>query len=346
MRLLLEILFFIITVGILPVVINKSTEVHLDWVRRYLRQLWSGIFAFFLVSWLATKPEIAGGVTTMHKQLHGWLGYGIAGLLGACIFCGFWWFTGRVVPSLDSDRSFPPKEPTKEEPQGESPTTEPNRRSPVSEAPPTQDSLGVKVQRAPRQSVSATVARATAGPASERKAEKEPKEKPPTLLDLFKSDFPNTTKASDTNADAYGITSDDGVTVKVKRQMYMDFDAKVKFIGFYISMPTPPTGDFSGQKTAAACMELLRHDAVQDTFDHFGNQVAVMAGRGDQMTSLKDLTFSGRVLIYHEEFLSIPQKSEILTAYKAKRMDVIFRGMDYLGSQMTAWYQQHGTGRR
>jgi hypothetical protein len=64
-----------------------------------------------------------------------------------------------------------------------------------------------------------------------------------------------------------------------------------------------------------------------------GKQVAVMSGYGDQMTTSKELTFSGRVLIYHEEFLSIPQKADILKAYKEKGLAVTFRGSDYLGTQ-------------
>jgi len=59
------------------------------------------------------------------------------------------------------------------------------------------------------------------------------------------------------------------------------------------------------------------------------------------MTSIQDLTFSGRVLIYHEEFLSIPQKADIIRAYAVKNLAVQFMGSDYLATQITAWYQQH-----
>lgn len=165
-------------------------------------------------------------------------------------------------------------------------------------------------------------------------------ERPPTLLDLFKKDFPNMMKASD-NEDAYTMHSPDGSTLKIKRQTYMDFDAKTKFVGFYIPMPAPPAIDGSGQNTFIACVELLKMDAVKQTFDHFEKQVAVMGGYGDQMTTLKDLTFSGRVLIYYEEFLPIPKKAEILKAYEAKQLAVTFRGMDYLGTQVIAWHQRH-----
>jgi hypothetical protein len=98
MRLGLELVFFIITVGVLPVVVNKSTEAHLDWVRRWLRELWFGIFVFFFAYWLITKPEIAEGAVSLHKHLPGWIGYGVTAVIGAVICGGFWWFTGKVAP--------------------------------------------------------------------------------------------------------------------------------------------------------------------------------------------------------------------------------------------------------
>ena len=118
---------------------------------------------------------------------------------------------------------------------------------------------------------------------------------------------------------SYTISAPDGTTTKVKRQTYEDYDAKTKFIGFYISRPTPPPPTFSGQHTLAACIELLNHNAVRGTFDHFGKQVAVMSGYGDQMTeTVEELTFSGRVLIYHEEFLPIQSQADILRASRQK----------------------------
>ena len=178
-------------------------------------------------------------------------------------------------------------------------------------------------------------------PAESAKSVPKEAEKPPTLLDLFKKDFPSMLKASDTNVDAYTIGTPEGSKIKVKRQTCEDYEAKTKFIGFYISRPDPPPKDSSAQDTFVACMELLKHNAVQETFDHFGSSVAVMSGYGDQMTASKDLTFSGRVLIYHEELLSIPQKADILKAYKEKGLAVTFRGSDYLGTQVIAWHQQH-----
>jgi hypothetical protein len=98
MRIGFELVFFIITGGVLPVVINKSTEARLDWVRRWLRELWFGIFVFFFAYWLITKPEIAEGAVSLHKHLPGSIGYGVAAVIGAVICGGFWWFTGKVAP--------------------------------------------------------------------------------------------------------------------------------------------------------------------------------------------------------------------------------------------------------
>ncbi len=163
--------------------------------------------------------------------------------------------------------------------------------------------------------------------------------KPPTLLDLFKNDFSNTLRSSDSE-DAIAIKWADGTTTKIKRQVYMDFPAKAKFIGFYIPSAHPPSADVSSNKTVAACLKLLEADAIEQTFDHVSKQVYISSGYGDQMTSIQELTFSGRVLIYHEEFLSIPQKADIIKAYEAKRLGVQFMGSDYLGPKVIAWHQQ------
>jgi hypothetical protein len=88
-------------------------------------------------------------------------------------------------------------------------------------------------------------------------------------------------------------------------------------------------------------MELLRTDAVQKVFEHLSKQIAVLSGMEGQMTSIQDLTFSGRVLIYHDEFLSIPQKADIIRAYTAKQLDVQFMGTDYLGNQVAAWHRRN-----
>jgi hypothetical protein len=164
-------------------------------------------------------------------------------------------------------------------------------------------------------------------------------EKPPTLFDLFKSEFP-VMKVSD-NEPVVSIKWADGSEIKISRQVYMDFPTRTKFAGFYIPAPKPPTGGpMTAEKTVAACQKLAEVNAVQDAFDHVLKQVDVHMGEGDQMTTIRELTFSGRVLIYHEELLSIPQKAEILKAFTSKEQAVTFVGSEHLGAQVIAWHRK------
>jgi len=162
--------------------------------------------------------------------------------------------------------------------------------------------------------------------------------KPPTLFDLFKRDFP-VMKSSD-NEPAITIGWHDGTETKISRQVYMDFPARTKFAGFYI--PVCKSADMmSGQKTFSACLKLAEIDAVQAAFEHVSKNVGIQMGQNEQMTNMQELTFSGRVLIYHEEHLSIQQKAEILNVFAVKNQAVTFMGSDYLGTQVIAWHHQH-----
>ena len=157
-------------------------------------------------------------------------------------------------------------------------------------------------------------------------------EKPPTLIDLFNKDFPNTMKATD---DAIGIKWNNGEVTRIKRQLYLDFPAKTKFVGFYV----PSSDPLSNVRTFEACMRLA--EAVSQALDEIPRKVAISGGYREQMNTIQDLTFSGRVLLYHEAFLSIQQKATIIDAYTAKHFDVQFMGPDYLGDQIIAWHHQH-----
>lgn len=149
----------------------------------------------------------------------------------------------------------------------------------------------------------------------------------PTLSDLFKSDFPNVMKFSD---DRIGVQWKNGDVLPIKSQVYADFPAKTLFVGYYIA---------SSPKTYEACLRLA--DAVKETIESLSKRVAVRAGYRDQSNRLEELTFSGRALVYHEDFLSIKQKAAIIDAYTAKNLDVQFRGPDYLADQVIAWHRRH-----
>jgi hypothetical protein len=156
-------------------------------------------------------------------------------------------------------------------------------------------------------------------------------EKPPTLLDLFTKDFPNILKAHD---DITLTRERDGALIHIKRQVYLDFEGKTKFVGFYISEP-------SSDETFTICKTLV--DAVQPAIDDLTTRkTKSWGGREEQGNTSEELVFSGRVFLYYEGRppLSITQKADLINSYKAKNYDVQFRGLSYEADQVSAWYQQ------
>ena len=157
---------------------------------------------------------------------------------------------------------------------------------------------------------------------------------PPTINDVFTNDFPNTMKLSD---EAIGIEwKDNGTTIHIKRQLYLDFPANSKFVGFYV--PTSDPSDLS--RTAEACLKLAQVDAVQRALDELPKKTFIAAGLG-QTTTIQDLTFSGRVVIYHDDFLSITQQSDITRAFAAKHYAVGFFGPNDFGKTLSSWHHLH-----
>jgi hypothetical protein len=150
-------------------------------------------------------------------------------------------------------------------------------------------------------------------------------------VDLFRTDFREVSKLTD-DATLY---RKDGTKLTFKRQLYLDFPAKTKFVGLYI----PSTGFPPSALSFKASLDLA--EEVRHVLDDMPRKVVVNSGTRDQMNSIQDLTFSGRVLLYHEDFFSIPQKAKLINAYKARNYDVQFRGPDYLGDQVVAWYHEH-----
>src|SRR5438552_17342349 len=67
---------------------------------------------------------------------------------------------------------------------------------------------------------------------SKKPATKTSDEKPPTMLDLFKRDFSYAAKVG--LNDAAVKSGADGFELKIKRQVYLDFQGKSQFVGFYL----------------------------------------------------------------------------------------------------------------
>jgi hypothetical protein len=126
----------------------------------------------------------------------------------------------------------------------------------------------------------------------------------------------------------------EGIDLSMKQQVYLDFLGKSKFVGFYMPVSTDP---ISGRKTYKMCMALI--DAVQSALDDLPRRLQMKSGFGLEGNTIEELTFTGRVVLYHEDSLSIIQKVEIINAYKVKHFDVQFRGPDYLANQSDLWFR-------
>src|ERR1700692_2493541 len=94
---MLDLALVLVATFVLPVVINKSTEGRgFDWIRPYLREIWTGLAAFFSL-YLLCKPGVVEVSVKLHKYLAGTpaLGYLASAVIGASLLCGYWWFTGK-----------------------------------------------------------------------------------------------------------------------------------------------------------------------------------------------------------------------------------------------------------
>jgi hypothetical protein len=111
----------------------------------------------------------------------------------------------------------------------------------------------------------------------------------------------------------------DGTTEQLVVQAYFDYNSKSEFLGFFI----PSTV----KDTYKVCLFLAGLDHA-GSLKHTG--VKTSGGMVGQMTAQDDLVFTGRIYIYHEGDLSIEQRAALIQAFRAKHLDVQFRGNDYM----------------
>ena len=118
--------------------------------------------------------------------------------------------------------------------------------------------------------------------------------------------------------------------------MYLDFDAKVDYVGFLISSSGDPT---DSESTFQICK--LLSDYIQDTLDLVRKRTKAMDLSFGRRVLSTDLAFSGRVFIYHEDSLSLEQRAELTKIYRDQNCSVEFRGPDYLAIKLVGWAQEH-----
>jgi hypothetical protein len=150
-----------------------------------------------------------------------------------------------------------------------------------------------------------------------------------TLLELFKSDFSNLMKLSNEITASIGNT--DGTfayNILVKDSVYLDYNANIKFYSFYIPK-SPDNQSFN------FCTHLAKE--YPNIISKLSDSVTTSAkDPGDPLISSRDLVFSGRIYLYHEDEMTLKQKAELEDLFKANGASIIFRGLDYL---QTKWLE-------
>lgn len=158
-----------------------------------------------------------------------------------------------------------------------------------------------------------------------------PREKPPktpkppelTLHYLYQHDFDGTYRLTR----PYSVVEEaTGTTIDFEAQVYMDFPARSKFIGVYFPHASP-------EETIKKCQ--IFSDFYQDFMNHMPESSSAFVG--EEMMLSKDLVFSGRVFIYHEDLLTLEQRASLETLYKSRGLSVQFRGFSYLSGKALAY---------
>lgn len=156
------------------------------------------------------------------------------------------------------------------------------------------------------------------------------KDKPPSLLDLFTQDYPTDMKAQN------NLTMR-GSVLPLKQQVYLDFLSRSEFVGLYVPGDNPVTSE----KTAVAvCKAFAGH--VQPMLNMLQKNSFIQGGMGQENArTISELTFTRVAIIYHEALLNDLDKADIIESFKAKELDVQFRGPEYEESRRIAWVNSH-----
>lgn len=149
----------------------------------------------------------------------------------------------------------------------------------------------------------------------------------PTLREIFDKDFDNLLKHDRTLE--IGVQNPDGTMdtpVEITEKIYRDFAGKSQFLGYYI--PQSPN--------AYVILYKYLPDASKMAIKEMDLQMDVISGHvtDSRKTASRDLVFSGRIYIYHENDFSLQRLAALERLYESKGLSVIFRGQAYL---FTVW---------
>jgi hypothetical protein len=151
-------------------------------------------------------------------------------------------------------------------------------------------------------------------------------ERPPSLLDLYKSDF-----SQFMSYFMHPSIEENGKSIySFESRIYYDFNGGSKFYSFYFP---------ANSRSYEFCLDFAAH--YQQTLDELNNNIAAKvndpANANSGGISSDDLKFSGRFFIYYEGDLSTAQLASIETAYKNAGIQVLVRDQRYAA---TRWLQK------
>lgn len=141
----------------------------------------------------------------------------------------------------------------------------------------------------------------------------------PTLLELFKTDFPNLLKSGRERT----LGTPNGAKLAILEQLYSDFLARSKFVGFYIPR---------SEHTKSVCLFLAENALLPMDL---AKSVST-GGMVGERTESAALVFTQRVYVYHESPMTIEERGDLTKTFKARGLDVTFRGPDYVALKAIA----------
>jgi hypothetical protein len=150
----------------------------------------------------------------------------------------------------------------------------------------------------------------------------------PTLISLMDTGFPHLNKFWGKPV----VQFEDGFSLEVKSALYFDmFTSGSKFLGFYI----PRTS-----RVIEVCAALATH-AIElgDVLSNGGLSITSKAP-GENPQTLNDLSYSGKVYLYHQDSLTHKQMADVEELFKAQKLNVVLRGPDFLAQAWVAWKQK------
>jgi hypothetical protein len=142
-----------------------------------------------------------------------------------------------------------------------------------------------------------------------------------TLHDLYATDFSSLGGNSSVEHGSFTITNDrTGSVTPIGYAIVEQLDTATKFLAFYIRYSNE-TSDL-----AAVLADRYQDYLNSNTTERF---TAKVPGDSEELDS-RDLVFSKRIYIYHENYLSPEDTIKVRNAYRRQGISVIFRSVDYL----------------